>query len=99
MIERLVALQVDDKDSYRKYREGMTPLLDACGGGFGYDFEIATVLKSEAGHPINRVFTIRFPDRETMDAFFSGEAYLKVRGEFFNPAVSGVTEIAAYERD
>lgn len=99
MIERLVALQVDDKDSYRRYREGMTPLLEACGGSFGYDFEIAEVLKSESDHPINRVFTIRFPDRATMDEFFSDEAYLKVRAEFFDPAVSGVTGIGIWDRD
>lgn len=99
MIERLVALQVDDKDSYRKYREGMTPRLEACGGSFGYDFEIAEVLKSEADHPINRVFTIRFPDHETMDSFFSDEAYLKIRAEFFDPAVSGASTLALYDRD
>lgn len=99
MVERLVALQVDDKDSYQRYRAGMTPLLEARGGGFGYDFEIDTVLKSETDHPINRVFTIRFPDEKTMDEFFAAEDYLAVRNEHFEPAVSGVTTLAVYDRD
>ncbi|MDA8016391.1 MAG: DUF1330 domain-containing protein [Thermoanaerobaculia bacterium] len=98
-VETLVALQVDDAESYRRYREGMMPLLKALGGRFGYDFEIAKVLKSETEEPINRVFTLRFPDRATMESFFANEEYLKIRNEFFEPAVSAVTMIALYERD
>ena len=71
MFELLVGLQVIDDEQYRLYREAMTPLLHGCGGSFGYDFKIAEVLINESGAPMNRVFTIRFPDKTTSEAFFN----------------------------
>lgn len=97
MFERLVALDVIDEAGYQAYRESMTPILQAHGGSFGYDFRIGEVLKSEAPHRINRVFTIRFPDRPTADRFFASDEYCEVRKTHFDPAVGGITVIAAYE--
>ena len=54
-IERLVGLYITDDDLYQKYREGMFPILKQYGGGFGYDFKISEVLKSEVETPINRL--------------------------------------------
>jgi uncharacterized protein (DUF1330 family) len=96
--EMLVALHVTDPARYARYRAAMTPLLEAHGGGFRYDFEIATTLRSEASHPINRVFAIHFPDAATSARFFADPQYLAVRAEHFEPAVAAVTRIAAYDR-
>lgn len=93
----LLALQVDDAASYQRYREGMTPILHRHGGRFGYDFEIANVLASESGKPINRVFTIAFPDRASAKRFYADPAYLEVRRTWFAPAVSAITVIARFD--
>lgn len=99
MIERLVGLNVVDDQAYQSYRDAMTPILKSYGGGFGYDFRVSEVLKAETAAPINRVFTIYFPDRETLEAFFSDTDYLEVRRRFFDQAVTDVTTLAIYERD
>jgi len=95
--ERLVALFVTDDDLYQKYREGMLPILKSYGGDFGYDFKVSDVLKSKVNEPINRVFTIYFEDEKAMDNFFTDENYLKIRKQYFEPAVSASTVIAKYE--
>jgi uncharacterized protein (DUF1330 family) len=94
---KLIGLHVRDADLYRRYREGMTPLLHALGGAFGYDFVVAEVLKSETKAAINRVFTMTFPDQDVADRFFSDPEYLVVRKKFFEPAVGDVTSIGAYD--
>ena len=41
----------------------MTPVLVECGGGFGYDFRIAELLKSQTGvwfAPVSRTSTVSF---------------------------------------
>jgi uncharacterized protein (DUF1330 family) len=68
-IETLVGLYVTDDDLYQKYREGMLPILQTYGGGFGYDFKVSEVLKSEVEEPINRVFTIFFENEDAMNTF------------------------------
>lgn len=98
MYERLMGLQIIDDAKYRAYREAMTPLLQASGGGFGYDFKIAEVLKSQTGAPINRVFTIYFPDESAMKSFFSNPQYLKIKERYFESSVGAVTALAAYTR-
>ena len=98
MYERLVALEVVDERGYQTYRDAMTPILEKHGGTFGYDFRVSEVLKSEADHRINRVFTIRFPDQETSELFFASDEYREVRKNYFDPAVEGITVIAAYRR-
>ena len=98
MYERLVALDVVDDSEYQAYRDAMTPILEEHGGAFGYDFRVSEVLRSEADHRINRVFTIRFPDQEASERFFAGEDYRRIRRTHFDPAVEAITVIAAYER-
>ncbi len=97
--EMLVGLHVTNDEMYQTYREKMTPVLVECGGGFGYDFRIAEVLKSQADHEINRVFTIYFPDKEAMRQFFSAESYKAIKAEFFEPSVASRTLIAEYNRE
>ena len=99
MIETLVALQVTDDAGYAEYRREMTPLLEAVGGGFGYDFRVSEVLIAPTETPINRVFTIRFPTREANEAFFADPAYLAIRAEHFDPSVAETIRIATYETD
>src|SRR5690242_11847179 len=64
---RLFGLDVKDEFGYRRYREGMTPILKSYGGSFGYDFVVSQVLKSETAAPINRVFTVVFSDAGAAD--------------------------------
>jgi len=97
-IERVVGLFIKDEDLYKKYREGMSPILKAYGGAFGYDFEISKVLKSEVSEPINRVFTIFFENEDFMDRFFSDEKYLAIRKKYFEPSVLATTIISKYQR-
>lgn len=87
-------LDVKDAELYRRYRAEMMPILERHGGAFGYDFVVAQVLRSPTPTPINRVFTIVFPDRAAADRFFTDPAYLAVREAWFTPAVGSVTTIA-----
>jgi len=97
-VERLVGLFVTDKDIYKKYREGMFPILKAYSGGFGYDFEVSNVLKSEVSEPINRVFTIFFENEDLMNKFFVDEKYLEVRKKYYELSVLATTIISKYEK-
>ncbi len=97
--EMLVGLHVTDDQRYQAYREKMTPVLVEFGGGFGYDFRIAEVLKSQTDNEINRVFTIYFPDKEAMEQFFSAESYKAIKAQFFESAVASTTLIAEYNRE
>ena len=97
-MEYLMGLYVTDDEMYQKYRNAMFPILQKHGGGFGYDFKIAEVLKSEVEKPINRVFTIYFKDEKATEDFFSNEEYLAIKKQFFDKSVSSVTEIAQYKR-
>ena len=96
--ENLVGLQVTNRESYDEYRRRMTPILEAHGGGFRYDFELSKVLKNESGNPMNRLFAIFFEDRIQMKAFFEDAEYVAIREEFFVPAVECVTVISEYDR-
>ena len=82
-LEMLVGLQVVVEAGYQKYRDEMTPILKSYGGGFGYDFKVSKVLKSKTKAPINRVFTIFFPDQVLRDSFFSNKEYLAIRQRHF----------------
>ncbi|MDJ0705289.1 MAG: DUF1330 domain-containing protein [Leptolyngbyaceae cyanobacterium MO_188.B28] len=97
-VEMLVGLNVVDDSSYQTYRNEMTPILKAYGGGFGYDFKVSEVLKSDTDAPINRVFTIYFSNEDSMNSFFSDDAYLKVKQTHFEKSVTHTTVIATYER-
>lgn len=96
MIEMLVGLNVTNDAEYAKYREGMIPILDSIGGGFGYDFKIDKVLKSATENKINRVFTIYFPSEEKMNSFFTNKEYLKVKETHFSNSVESTTIISTY---
>ncbi|QEQ95304.1 DUF1330 domain-containing protein [Neptunomonas concharum] len=99
MYEFLVGLEVSDNDAYSDYREGMKPILTSYGGGFGFDFVVSEVLLSEVDTPINRVFTIHFPNKTTAEKFFSDTEYLKVKAQFFDVSVSHITILSGYEKD
>ena len=66
----VVGLNIIDERLYQDYREAMIPILTTFGGGFRYDFKVDEVLKNEEGRKINRVFTINFNNKESMDLFF-----------------------------
>lgn len=85
---RLMGLEIHDAAMYAKYRAAMKPFLDAHGGAFGVDLEVARVLLSPAEGPINRVFTISFPSREANDRFLADPGYRAVRKEYFDASVS-----------
>ncbi len=97
-LEMLVGLNVTDDNFYQNYRNEMTPILKEFGGGFGYDFKVSEVLKTQTKAKINRVFTIFFPNEESMNKFFSNEDYLKIKQKHFEGSVSDTTIIATYER-
>lgn len=96
-LEMLVGLEITNDEEYQLYREKMTPILSEYGGSFGYDFKIGETLKSESNHAINRVFTIRFPDEDTMDRFFSHPEYQKIKEQHFTSSVKNTTIIAKYD--
>ena len=97
-LETLVGLHVVDEAGYQSYRDEMMPILESYGGEFGYDFKVSEVLKSQTKAPINRVFTISFPDQDSRDSFFSNDVYLKIRQQNFEKSVTDTTIIATYER-
>jgi uncharacterized protein (DUF1330 family) len=86
----LVGLWVSDPEGYRRYRAAMAPVLARFGGAFGYDFVVSEVLRSEVETPINRVFTLVFPDRRAREGFFADPEYVEARATHFAPSVSHV---------
>lgn len=90
------ALHVTDDARYVRYREAMTPILRRFGGAFGYDLVVSEVKKTEAPHPVNRLFTIRFPDAAACDAFFADPEYRAARARHFEGAVGGVARVGAF---
>ncbi|MEQ3447973.1 MULTISPECIES: DUF1330 domain-containing protein [unclassified Pseudoalteromonas] len=98
MYEYLVGLEVTDDEVYGQYRTAMKPILDRYQGGFGFDFIVSKVLKSETNEPINRVFTIYFPSKEIADDFFIDPEYVKVKACYFDASVAHTTIISGYEK-
>jgi uncharacterized protein (DUF1330 family) len=96
--EAVIGLEIENNESYTKYRDAMTPLLESFGGGFRYDFVVSEVLKAQNQEKINRVFTIHFPSKEKMDEFFALPEYKEIRRTHFKPAVASSTFISQYER-
>lgn len=97
-IEMLMGMEILDEDRYARYRAAMLPILQGYGAGFGYDLQVASVLRSETDGPINRVFTIYFPSEEKRAAFFADPAYIAAKQAHFVGAVGHVVEIARYTR-
>jgi uncharacterized protein (DUF1330 family) len=94
--EILVGLKIKDPEVYQKYRDAMKPILHSYGGDFGYDFWIKETLKSQSSEAIDRVFTINFPNKETMEKFFSDPEYLKAKKNYFEVSVAATTIISSY---
>mgnify|MGYP000210970382 CR=1 FL=1 len=92
----LVGLWVTDAEGYRRYRAAMAPVLARFGGAFGHDFVVSEVLASETPAPINRVFTLSFPDRRAREGFFADPEYVAARATHFVPAVEHTTILAEY---
>jgi uncharacterized protein (DUF1330 family) len=88
-----MGLEVIDDASYARYRAGMTPILESCGGSFGCDFVVAKVLKGPSDR-LNRVFTLEFPDRTTHDRFFADPRYRAIRAAHFDGAVANAVVLA-----
>lgn len=97
MIEMLIGVNVVDDVQYDEYRARMTPLLTAHGGAFVVDVRVSQVLLCPTDKPFNRLFTIRFPSNERLEAFFSDPEYLKIRKAYFEPSVSDATRLVRYE--
>ena len=96
--ERIMGLCVSDEEEYQRYREGMLPILKSYGGFFGFDFRVSEVLLSKTGYDINRVFTIEFPSKGTMEEFFSSPEYIEVKNNHFNDSVKSITIISMHEK-
>lgn len=94
--EILVGLHVIDDPSYDQYRAGMTPILEALGGYFRFDFRVSEMLKGDADDPFNRVFIISFPNKETQDRFFADSDYKEIRDQYYAPAVRSGGVIASF---
>ena len=92
--QMVVGLHVADQEMYSRYRKEMRPLLAAEGGSFQYDFEVNRSLVNSAGHPINRVFVLTFPDAQAKERFFADSRYRAIRADLFENAVHGTTVIA-----
>ena len=98
MFERIMGLNVIDDIKYQQYREAMLPILTTFGGEFAYDFKVSEVLLSKTSDKINRVFTIEFPSKEKMDAFFSCSDYIDVKNKYFDQSVDSKTIISIHEK-
>lgn len=95
--EMTVGLRVIDQELYTAYRAEMTPLLEAVGGSFRFDCEVARVLRGGEAFEINRLFVIGFPDREAKEMFFADPRYVEIRARLFSRSVAGMKIIAEYE--
>ena len=95
--ERIFGLEVADQDTYSQYRKEMVPLMEAAGGTFRYDFDVARVLRGEKDARINRAFVIRFPNQAASERFFTDPRYLEIRRRLFERSVSSIVLIAEYE--
>lgn len=96
--ERIMGIEVTNEDEYQLYRENMMPILHSFGGSFGFDFKINEVLKSKTDNAINRVFTLDFPSKQVMEAFFTNDEYLAVKEKYFLNSVNSVTTISMHEK-
>ena len=89
-------MNVVDEARYRRYREAIAPVLQAYGGTFRFDFVVSEVLSEAPAHPVTRVFTIGFRDREASQAFFEDARYLEAKQTHYEGAVDGHTVVAAH---
>ena len=97
--ERVMGLDVHDKEEYQCYRKAMMPILAVYGGHFGYDFEVSKVLQSKTKNNINRVFTIEFPTENSMILFFEDPEYLAIKKRHFDTSVTSKTVISTHYKN
>ncbi len=97
--ELIVAMHVKDAAGYQRYRDAMRPILERYGGGFRHDFVVSEALRTDAAHPVTRIFAIYFRDRAAKDAFFADPEYLQVKAAHLEESVGGSTIVAAHDRD
>ncbi len=97
--ERIIGLDVIDDQEYQKYREAILPLLKTYGGAFGYDFRVSEVLLSKTKDDINRVFTIEFPSKFKMEAYFRDPEYIVIQNQHLNNSINSKTVISLHEKD
>ncbi|MFO0559398.1 MAG: DUF1330 domain-containing protein [Polyangiales bacterium] len=95
-VEILVGVNVVDPEGYARYRAEMTPLLEAHGGRFVVDVQVAKVLRSPEETPFNRMFTIRFESEAQLDRYFELDAYRAIRKRHFEPSVSATVWLGRY---
>ena len=95
-VEILVGVNVIDPEGYARYRAAMTPLLEANGGRFVVDVQVATVLRAPEASPFNRMFTIRFDSEAQLDRYFALDAYKAIRKEHFEPSVAATVWLGRY---
>ena len=94
----LVGLHVTNDEQYTQYRQHIMPLPESNGGNFEYDFTIDATLKNAAGHPINRLFVLSFPDQKAQHNFFNSPTYLQIRETYFQPSVNAASIISTWEQ-
>src|SRR5215831_10897503 len=92
----LLGVEVKDQQGYARYRAAMTPILTSYGGSFGCDFVVTQVLAGSPA-PLNRVFTLTFPDRGTRTRFFDDPDYRAVRGTLFASAVARIVTLGEFD--
>jgi len=86
----IVDVQIDDIDEYKKYMERAKPVAEKYGGEYlvrGGDFKI---LEGDYFSP-RRLVLVRFPDKQTCEAFYNDPAYQEARA--FRLPVSDMTMI------
>ena len=98
MYEMLVGLEVTDDSIYDEYRKAMKPILINYEGGFSNDFKISQTLVSQTKNNINRVFTIYFKNKQSMESFFSNSEYKKAKDMYFSKSVKSTTIISEYKK-
>lgn len=99
MFERIMGLNVVDDESYKKYRDAMTPILNSYQSDFGYDFVISRTLKSKTKNKINRLFTIDFSSEKIMNDFFQDPKYLAIKEKYLDNSIDGKTIISMHEKN
>lgn len=97
--ERIMGLNVIDDQEYQIYRETMLPILRSYGGEFGYDFRVSEVLLSKTTDDINRVFTIEFPSKQKMEAFFSNPDYVAIQNKHLQNSINSKIVISMHEKN
>ncbi|MEM6430182.1 MAG: DUF1330 domain-containing protein [Deinococcota bacterium] len=96
-VEVLAGLNVTDETSYHAYRDGIKAILEQYGAHFTHDFKVAETVVNTSDAPINRIMTLRYPDMDALNTMSQDEAYLSVRGQYFDKGVKDTTIIAMYD--